>query len=82
MFDAYIRSIMPVPVENIEVSPNNPYLYRITVFSSLVNENKKTIDKILSKNKKINSYEGWFLKPNDIFFKQSLIQFKKEKKNN
>lgn len=82
MFDAYIRSIMPVPVENIEVSPNNPYLYRITVFSSLVNENKKTIDKILSKNKKINSYEGWFLKPNDIFFKQALIQFKKEKKNN
>lgn len=82
MFDAYIRSIMPVPVENIEVSPNNPYLYRITVFSSLVNENKKTIDKILSKNKKINSYEGWFIKQNDIFFKQALIQFKKEKKNN
>lgn len=78
MFDDYIRSIMPIPVEDIEVSPNNAYLFRVTAFSSLVNENRKLIDEILYKNKKISSYEGWFLKRGDIYFKQALIEFKKK----
>lgn len=77
MFDKYIKSIMPIPLENIEVSPNNPYLYRITAFASLVDESRKSIDNRLYKNKRIKSYEGWFLKPNDSFFKQALIEFKK-----
>lgn len=72
---------MPIPIENIEISPNNNYLYRLTVFSSLVDENKSIIDKILSKNKRIKTYEGWWLKPQDIVFKQALIEFKREKKD-
>ena len=80
MFDKYIQSISPIPIEKIEVSPNNPYLYRITAFASLVNENRKAIDERFYKNKKINSYEGWFLKKDDIFFKQALIEFKKSSK--
>lgn len=80
MYNAYIKEIMPIPVTNIEISPNNNYLYRITAFSSLVEENKKTIDKILGKNKRIKSYEGWWFKPQDIYYKQALIEFKKENK--
>ena len=78
MFDVYIKSIMPIPIENIEVSPNNPYFYRITAFASLVNENLKSINKRLSNNKKIKSYEGWFVKKDDFFYKQALIEFEKK----
>ena len=79
MYNAYIKDIMPIPIEKIEISPNNNYMYRITAFSSLVDENKRTIDKILRRNKRIKSYEGWWLSPHNIIFKQALIEFKKEK---
>ena len=77
MFDAYIKSIIPIPLVDIEVSPNNPYFYRVTAFASLVNEYRDSIDKRLYKNKRIKSYEGWFLKRGDCFYKQALIEFKK-----
>ena len=79
MFNSYISEIMPIPLENIEVSPNNPYMYRITAFASLVNENRSLIDKILKKNKHVSNYDGWWNKPQDCFFKQALIEFKREK---
>lgn len=75
MFHDYIRSLMPCYVENIEQSKNNPYSYRVTLSQYLLNENRKVIDKILSKNKRIKSYEGWFcLKNGDKF---ALVEFKK-----
>lgn len=77
MFNAYIKAIMPVPIANIEVSEENPYMYRVTVYSSLVDENTDRINKIVYKNKRIEKFNGWFFKQNDFLFKQAYIEFKK-----
>lgn len=77
MFNAYIKAIMPVPIANIEVSEENPYMYRVTVYSSLVDENTDRINKRLLKNKRIANFSGWFFKRYDFTFKQAYIEFKK-----
>lgn len=78
MYNAYLKSILPVPIVDIEVSPKNNYVYRITALSSLVDESKNLIEKRLRKNKRIKSIGTWFFKEHDFFYKQLVIEFNRE----
>lgn len=77
MFNEYIRKILPIPITKIEHSDDG-YKYRLTVYSSIINENGVTdmIKKRL-KNKRIKSFDGWYFKPDNINYKQAIIEFKR-----
>lgn len=78
MFNEYIRKILPIPIIKIEISKDG-YKYRITTYSSVINE-RGTIDiinKRINKNKKIKIFNGWQFKDNDYNYKQAIIEFNK-----
>ena len=77
MFNAYIRKILPIPIVNIEISPKNNYVYRITTYASVLDEQGVwcCCEKRLCKNKKIKSFNGWWFKEGDTFYKQGVIEF-------
>ena len=78
MFNDYIRKILPIPITQIEVSQDG-YKYRVTTYSSVINESFVTdiIKKRIKNNKKIKSFDGWYLKSNDYNYKQAIIEFVK-----
>ena len=78
MFNDYIRKILPIPITQIEVSQDG-YKYRVTTYSSVINESFITdiIKKRIKNNKKIKSFDGWYLKNNDYNYKQAIIEFVK-----
>lgn len=77
LFNDYIRKILPIPIVQIEVSPKDSYIYRITTYSSVLNERGvwSGVEKRLYKNKKIKSFDGWWFKEGDTFYKQGVITF-------
>lgn len=78
MFDEYIRKLLPIPIINIE-SNQDGYKYRITTYSSVINE-RGVIDLInrrINKCKKIKSFNGWYLKSGDVNYQQAIIEFVK-----
>ena len=79
LFNAYIRKILPIPIVEIEVSPKDSYVYRITTYASVLKEQGvwSGVEKRLMKNKRIKTFDGWWFKEGDIFYKQGIIQFEK-----
>ena len=76
MFNEYLKKILPIPITKIEVN-NDGYKYRITTYSSVLNERgtENSIRKRINNNKRIKSFSGWYLKPNDIYYKQAIVEF-------
>ena len=76
MFNDYIKKILPIPITEIEVSPDG-YKYRITTHSSVISEYgvSDLINRRINKNKRIKSFDGWYLKENDFTKKQAVIEF-------
>ena len=83
MFDKYLEKILPIPIVDIEVSKTDGYKYRVTTYSSIINEygTEKRVASRLEKNKRIKSFDGWYMKDKEPFFKQMIVEFKKPFKN-
>ena len=81
MFNDYIRKILPIPITEIE-SNKDGYKYRITTYSSVINESGVTdiIKNRIKTNKKIKLFDGWYLKNDDYNYKQAIIEFVKPSK--
>ena len=77
MFNEYLKKVLPIPIINIEISQKNNYLYRITTYSSIINEwgTTKSIEQRVRKNKRIKSISGWFFKEGDTYYKQAIVEF-------
>ena len=78
MFNEYIRKILPIPIVMIE-SSNDGYKYRITTYSSVINERgcENAIIKRIQKNKRVKSISGWINKPDNNYFAQAIIEFER-----
>ena len=78
MFTEYIRKILPIPIVKRENSKDG-YKYRITTYSSVINERGVTdiIANRIHKNKKIKYLYGWYFKSGDTKYKQAIIEFYK-----
>lgn len=78
MFDEYLRKIIPVPLVDIKVSQDG-YKYLITTYASVLSEFgvASRIERRLKINKRIKSFKGWWLKDNECFYKQAIVEFKK-----
>ena len=61
MFNEYLKKILPIPITKIEVN-NDGYKYRITTYSSVLNERgtENSIRKRINNNKRIKSFSGWY----------------------
>ena len=79
MFDKYLQKILPIPIVNIEVSKTDGYKYRITTYASVLNEYgvEKLVANRLRGNKRVKSFDGWYMKDNEPFFKQAIVEFVK-----
>lgn len=77
MFNEYLKKILPIPIVGIEVSKTDCYRYRITTYSSVLNEYgvEKQVASRLGKNKRVKSFDGWYMKDNEPFFKQMIVEF-------
>lgn len=77
MFDKYLAKILPIPIVDIEVSKKDGYKYRITTYSSVLNEigTKERVAIRLKNNKRIKSFDGWYMKDKEPFFKQMIVEF-------
>lgn len=77
MFNEYIRKILPIPIVMVENSQKDNYLYRITTYSSIINESgtENIIENIVNNCKRIKSISGWRSKPDNHFYKQAIIEF-------
>lgn len=77
MFDKYLQKILPIPIVGIEVSKTNDYKYRVTTYASVINEYgvEKQVASRLGKNKRVKSFDGWYMKDNEPFFKQMIVEF-------
>ena len=79
MFDKYLAKILPIPIVNIEVSKTDDYKYRITTYASVINEYgvEKQVVNRLGQNKRIKSFDGWYMKDNEPYFRQAIVEFVK-----
>lgn len=77
MFDKYLAKILPIPIVNIEVSKTDGYKYRITTYSSVLNEYgvEKQVASRLGKNKRVKSFDGWYVKENEPYYRQAIVEF-------
>lgn len=78
MFNAYLKKILPIPIVKIEVNDDG-YKYRVTSYASVIDEYgaAETIRKRIIKNKRIKSFNGWYYKKDDTYYKQAIIEFVK-----
>ena len=79
MFDKYLAKILPIPIVNIEVSKTNGYKYRITTYSSVLNESgtENRVAIRLKNNKRIKSFDGWYMMSGEPFYRQAIVEFVK-----
>ena len=79
MFNKYLAKILPIPIVNIEVNKTDGYKYRVTTYASVINEYgvEKQVASRLGKNKRIKSFDGWYMKDNEPFYKQAIVEFVK-----
>ena len=79
MFNKYLAKILPIPIVNIEVSKTDGYKYRVTTYASVINEYgvEKQVASRLGKNKRVKSFDGWYMKDNEPFYKQAIVEFVK-----
>lgn len=77
MFDKYLEKILPIPIVDIEVSKKDGYKYRVTTYSSVLAENgvKNQIIIRLKSNKRIKSFDGWYLKEHEPYLRQMYVEF-------
>lgn len=82
MFADYLRKILPIPILEIQTNKDG-YQCVITTYSSVIQEYgvEKLINKIISKNKRIKSFDGWFFKPQDVFLKEAIVTFRGKNEN-
>ena len=78
MFDNYLKKILPIPITKIKRSDDG-YKYEIMTYSSVLNEYgvENLIRKITSKNKRIKSFDGWYLVPNNFCYKEAIVEFER-----
>ena len=77
MFNKYLEKILPIPLVDIEVSKKDGYKYRITTYSSVLNEigTKERVAIRLKNNKRIKSFDGWYFKEDDPYLRQMIVEF-------
>ena len=71
--------MLPIPVINVEVSQKNNYLYKITTYSSVINERgcEEAVIRRIKGNKRIKSISHWRVAPDDSQYKQAVIEFER-----
>ena len=83
MFNAYIKKIMPIPITEIKASKDG-YKYAIYTYASVLNQDRGIQLKIIKRvhnNKRIKTFDGWYLKDGDITQKYAVMEFKNDKDN-
>ena len=76
MYYDYLKSVLPIPILDINVAQNNNYRYKITTYSSVADEpqTRMAVENRVKKCKRMKSIEGWYL-DDDISKKHAVIEF-------
>lgn len=77
----YLKKILPIPITDTKISDNG-YKITITTYASVLQEYgiENLINKIMKQNKRIQYFDGWYFEPQNVFYKQAIVSFKRGEK--